>query len=75
VLLTIDIPAPLLDEAERMATARSTTIEALIQTCLRREVTEQPQPNRFRLRDESFPTVRERSWERIRELIYEGRGG
>ena len=77
---TIEIPDGLLDEARRLATARSTTVRALVVAGLRREIQEQSRRQRFRLRDVSFggkglqPEVTEGSWERLREMVYTGRG-
>jgi len=73
---TIDLPDSLLDEARRVAAKRGTTVRALVEEGLRREVRERAQSPRFRLRDESFagsglrPEVASAPWERIRDLAY-----
>jgi hypothetical protein len=75
---TIDLPDSLLEEARRVAAARSTTVRALVEAGLRREVRERSRAARFRLRDASFggaglrPELADASWETIRELAYGG---
>lgn len=78
---TIDIPAPLLEEARRAADRDGTTLKALVETGLRRMLAERRGKTApFRLRDASFrgeglqPGVATGSWEAIRDAIYEGRG-
>jgi len=78
---TIEIPDPLLAEAKRLAEERGTTLRALVEEGLRRSVDEsRRRSKRFRLRPAAFggsglqPGVSEGSWERIRDLVYEGRG-
>lgn len=78
---TVDIADALLDEAKRVASREGTTLRALIEQGLRRTLAERRRGGRFRLRRASFkgqglqPGVKELSWERVRELAYEGRGG
>lgn len=78
---TVEIPDALLAEARRMAAQEGTTIRALIEQALRRMVQERTARPAFHLRTSSFrgaglqAGIREGSWEQIRELIYEGRGG
>ncbi len=78
---TVEIPDSLLAEAKRLAVREGTTIRALIEQALRRIVQERATQSTFHLRKASFrggglqPGIREGSWEQIRELIYEGRGG
>jgi len=80
VKTTVDIADALLDEAKRVAARRHTTLRALIEDGLRQIVKERKEPHEFRLKDASFrgeglqPGVEEGSWERLRDLIYEGRG-
>ena len=77
---TIDIADSLLARATQVADAERTTIRALIEEGLRRVVDERDSRPAFRLRKASFggrglhPDVREGSWDRIRELTYDGRG-
>lgn len=78
---TVEIVDPLLDEARQVAAREGTTLRALIEEGLRRVLEERSARGEFRPRRATFggrgprPEVREGSWERIRDLIYEGRGG
>ncbi len=78
---TIEIPDALLDEARRLAAREGTTLRALIEQGLRRIITERKRSGGFRLRKATFkgdglqPGVATASWERIRDMAYEGRGG
>lgn len=77
---TVEIPDAVLDDARKVAASEGTTVRALIETGLRREIQERKRRVRFRLRRASFkgrglrPEVAEGSWEQIRGLAYEGRG-
>jgi hypothetical protein len=77
---TVEIPDSLLLEAKRLAEKEGTTIKVLVEEGLRRIILERKKGKRFRLRKLSFrgkgvqDDVTEGSWEKIRELIYEGRG-
>ncbi len=77
---TIDLPDTLLEEARRVAAARATTVKALVEAGLRRELRERSHAAPFELRDESFagrglrPEIESASWDRLRELAYGGRG-
>lgn len=78
---TIEIPDALLDEARRLAARQGTTLRALIEQGLRRIIAERKRASVFRLRKATFkgeglqPHVASASWERIRDIAYEGRGG
>ncbi len=78
---TIEIPNSLLEEARKLASQEGTTVRALVETGLRRVLTERKKRGPFKLRKASFkgnglqPGVTDASWERIREMAYEGRGG
>ncbi len=78
---TIDLSDSLLEEAKRVAARRSTTVKALVEAGLRRELRELSAPTAFRLRDVSFrgrglrPEAESLSWEALRELAYGERGG
>ncbi len=78
---TIEIADTLLEEARQIALREKTTVRALVEEGLRRVVAERKQPGTFRLRDASVggrglqPGVADASWDRIRELAYEGHGG
>ncbi len=77
---SLEIADDLLAEAKNVAADEHTTVHALIEEGLRRIVEERQRRTTFRLRCASFhgqglhPDVQEGSWERIRSLIYEGRG-
>lgn len=78
---TVEIPDSLLDEAKKVAARQETTLRVLIIEGLRRVVAERKRSGTFRLRNASFrgtglqPEVAGASWERIRELAYDKRGG
>jgi len=78
---TIHIPDALLEEAKKVAAGEHTTVTALVEQGLRKIVAERQRKGVFRLRKATFkgkglqPDVAGASWERIRELTYEGRGG
>jgi CRISPR/Cas system-associated protein Csm6 len=78
---TVHIPDGLLHDAQRLARREGTTLKALVQEGLRRVVEERKQQKMFRLRKASFkgegldPALGPASWERIRDMAYEGRGG
>ena len=78
---TIDLPETLLEEARRLAAARATTVKALVEAGLRRELRDQAKRKPFRLRDASFggrglrPELAGGAWDRLRELAYGERGG
>ncbi len=77
---TVEIPDALLDEARTAASRERTTVRALIEEGLRHVLQSRRRRAAFRLRCASFkghglqPHVAEGSWERLRDLIYEGRG-
>ena len=77
---TVEIADVLLREAKRIAAKERTTVRALLEEGLRRALEEHGKKPRFRLRDASYgqgglqADVKEGSWERLRDLIYEGRG-
>jgi len=78
---TVQIPDSLLAEAQRLARRERTTLKALVQEGLRRVVEEHKHQKRFKLRKASFkgnglvPAMEHASWERLRDMAYEGRGG
>lgn len=78
---TVEIPNPLLEEARRLAARQGTTLRALIEEGLRRIVAERKRTGTFRLRRATFkgeglqPAVAGITWDRLREMAYEGRGG
>jgi hypothetical protein len=79
---TVDISDPLLREARRVATREGVTLRALIERGLHRIVVDaQVKTPPFKLRRATFkgkglqPALRDASWEQIRALAYEDRGG
>jgi hypothetical protein len=77
---TVEISDELLDEARKVASRERTTVRALIEAGLRKEVRERRRSKPFRLRRATFrgrglrPELAGASWEQIRELAYEGSG-
>ena len=77
---TIEISDALLREARKLAAREGVTLRALVERGLHRVIAETKRPP-FRMRDGRFggnglhPDVRHLSWEQIRDLSYEGRGG
>ena len=77
---TVEIADALLTEARKLAARERRTVRALVEEGLRHVLKERERRSRFRLRKATFrgkglrPEVGEGSWQRIRELIYEGRG-
>ena len=79
---TVELPDPLLEAARRAADREGTTLRALVETGLRRVLTElgEPSTGAFQLRDARFegeglqPGVSSSDWEAIRREVYEGRG-
>jgi hypothetical protein len=77
---TVDIADSLLEEAKKVAARDHTTVRALIERGLRHVLAEQQDAGGFRLRKATFggeglqPGVVDGTWERIRDLAYEGRG-
>ncbi|TMH08833.1 MAG: DUF2191 domain-containing protein [Betaproteobacteria bacterium] len=78
---TVEIPDSLIEEAKRVAARQDTTLRVLIIEGLRRVIAERKRAGAFRLRKATFrgkglrPDVVGASWERIREMAYEKRGG
>ena len=78
---TIQIPDGLLEEARAIAAKENTTLKALFEEGLRKVISERMRKKPFQLKKASFkgnglqPDLAGASWERIRELSYEGRGG
>jgi hypothetical protein len=78
---TLDISDPLLREARRIAARDRTTLRALVELGLRQVVSDRKRKPTFRMRKVTFggeglrPELQGAGWDRLRELIYEGRGG
>ena len=77
---TVEIVDSLLAEAKRVAAREGTTVRALIEEGLRHVLEERQAKQGFTLRRASFggrglrPEIQEGSWERIRDMVYKGRG-
>ena len=78
---TVEIPDTLLDEARKLASREGTTLRALIEQGLRHVIAERKRAATFQLRKSTFKgaglqsAVAGSSWDRLREMAYEGRGG
>ena len=78
---TVQIPDSLLKEARKVAREKHTTMKALIETGLRRIISEHRQRERFKLRKATFKGeglqshLAGASWDQLRDISYEGRGG
>lgn len=78
---TIQIPDSLLKEARKLADEERTTLKALMEEGLRRVVSERKRRGRFKLRKVTFKgkglqaNLAGATWDQIRDLSYEGRGG
>jgi len=81
VKTTIEISDSLLREARRLAEREGVTLRALVERGLHRVLAETKQGTPFKLRRASFKgkglqaAVRDASWDKIRALAYEDRGG
>ncbi len=77
---TIEISDPLLREARKLAEREGITLRALMERGLRRVVAETRRGAPFKLRQASFKgrgvrtDLRDASWDKLRDLAYEGRG-
>lgn len=78
---TIEISDSLLEEARKLAAKERTTVRAFVEQGLRKVIAERKSRGLFRLRNASFkgkglqPGVEDATWEKIRDIIYQGRGG
>jgi hypothetical protein len=78
---TVEISDALAEEAKALAAREKTTLRELIEAGLRSVLQERRSRSAFRLRDASFggsglqPEFRDADWERLRQAMYEGRGG
>jgi hypothetical protein len=78
---TVDIPDRLLATLKRVARQRGMSLNALVIEALRTVKAPATKKRQFRLADASsggggmVPGVEEGSWEQIRSIVYEGRGG
>jgi hypothetical protein len=78
---TVHIADALLEEARKIAAQEKTTVKAMIEEGLRRIIDDRKCRKPFRLRKATFKgnglqsDIAGASWEIIREISYEGRGG
>ena len=78
---TIEISDAILEQAKEVATVEGVTLRSLVEEGLRQVLQKRQVDSQFHLREASFkgkglrPEVRDGTWERIREIIYEGHGG
>ena len=76
---TVEIPDALFREAKRYAAAHDLTFREVVETGLRRVVAERARPSKpFKLKDGSVKgagMLKDFTWEEIRAMSYEGRGG
>ncbi len=74
---TVDLPEPLLREAQKLARREHTTLKALIEAGLRGVVSERSREQPFELADASVDgrglqtAFRDAGWEQVRDAIYE----
>ena len=77
---TIEISDALLEAARKVSRREKTTVRSLVEEGLRKVIAEREGSRTFKLRKATFkgnglqPEVAGASWDRIRGLIYEGRG-
>jgi hypothetical protein len=77
---TIDIPAPLLEQAKLIAAQEGTSLRRLVEEGLRLVIEGRGERSGFTLRSASFkgegvqPGVDPQRWDQLRGLIYQGRG-
>ena len=78
---TVEISDALLAEAKKVAAREGTTVRTLIEQGLRHALIGRAKRRHFKLRKASFKGrglsagTRGASWQQLRELAYEGRGG
>jgi predicted DNA-binding ribbon-helix-helix protein len=78
---TVDIPDSFYSEARKIAAGEKSSVKALIEEGLRKVIEERKQRKHFKLRKATFKgnglqaELAGASWDKIREKVYEGRGG
>jgi hypothetical protein len=78
---TVEISDSLLQKARERATREGVTLRALIELGLHRVLADTKPATPFKLRRASFKgkglhaNLSDASWDRLRDLTYEGRGG
>ena len=77
---TIEIADPLLREARKLAAREGVTLRTLVERGLHQVVAQSKESTPFKLRRASFKgkgirrDLGDATWERLRELAYQGRG-
>ena len=77
---TVDISDSLFEAAKQAAASEGISVRELIETGLRLALKDRKRPKSFKLRKASFRgkglqvPLKGASWDRIREMAYEGRG-
>lgn len=77
---TVEISDPLLREARKVAAREGVTLRTLIERGLHHVVGETRAATPFKLRRATFkgkglrPELRDASWDKVRDLAYQGRG-
>jgi hypothetical protein len=77
---TVEISDSLLREARKLAAREGVTLRTLVERGLHRVIAETRHGTPFKLRRASFrgkglaPELNEASWDRLRDLAYQGRG-
>jgi hypothetical protein len=77
---TIEISDALLEAARQVSRQEKTTVRSLVEEGLRKVIAERERGRGFRLRKATFKgaglqaQITGASWEKIRDLVYEGRG-
>ena len=78
---SVEIPDSLFEEARKVAHRDRTTLKVLVEEGLRKIISDRKRRKGFRLRRATFKGnglqshLAGTSWDQIRELSYEGRGG
>ncbi len=78
---TIEISDPLIEEARRVAARDGATLRELVEQGLRHVIAQRKAAIPFKLKKAAFggkglqAGVGDGSWEKIREIVYEGHGG
>ena len=77
---TVEISDALLDAAKKVAASEGTTLRDLIEAGLRQTLADRKKQGKFKLRKVSFrgkglqAPLKGVSWDRLRDMAYEGRG-
>ena len=77
---TVEISDALLEVAKKVAAREGITLRELIETGLRQTLADRKKPGKFKLRKASFrgkglqTHLKGASWNRLRDMAYEGRG-